>query len=573
MLRTIPLLSVLILAGHTSAQVGYEPNLGAPQGASAGFDWVISSLPLGFSFSFPGAAAPVTSVDVTANGRVLPGGTLATGDNGDFMVAASKLRTNPHPTIAPFWKDMNFTLPSAGDVYFNALPGRAVITWRDAIQFGGVDTFTVQCQLFDDGRVHFVYDDMVESTLAPAVVGLSPGNGAVDPGESDLSTLTLGPIATSGEPTVYEDFDVIADQNDSIDLQSFGIAFTPDGTGGWDVSGPEFAAIEEIGRPCPTSFQFVPLGGGQYQVQSCPGCFDPTVGSNLGLSDESRSGPLPLPFAFPFPGGTSTSMIEVTDNGRIVPYGAITTTHRLPTPFGFMNPAHPTVAPLWADFDPGAGGQVDWSTTSATATITWRDVVQRGETEPVTFQAVLFDSGVVRVNLLETHRYVEGAGTAIVGITSGSALPGPPEVDLTALPVTTGSTAFEWTDTTFATGESWVHQMRLTAISPPELGGNLEVQLEGIVPSSTAGAILIGFDNPAIDLSPVGGVGCTLYSDGGLVAAMASVAAPVAPVHSIPVGPNTPVGLQVFLQGVTLTPGFGALGINLSNGVRAVVGP
>ena len=127
-------------------------------------------------------------------------------------------------------------------------------------------------------------------------------------------------------------------------------------------------------------------------------CYQPSLGSNLALTDDSVAIGLPLGFAFPMPGGGTTSSISVSSNGfvwlgvRADPGCCNGDVLKLVAQMA-------RIAPLWLDLDPGAGGAVWFNAfpasggTPASAVVTWEDVPEFGAAAPMTFQLQLFADG------------------------------------------------------------------------------------------------------------------------------------------------------------------------------------
>jgi hypothetical protein len=173
------------------------------------------SVPLQTSFPimFPGGLT-TTLLEVESNGRVLPGGS---GSPPNPTPSAAELLASTVPLFAPFWADLD---PGAGGrVRAFDSATKVVITWQNVPQSGApANENTFQVQFFPDGSFAFAYQDLdfsVAATPDPAsgaVVGLSPGGGAVDPGESDLG----GQLTLSSGPAVYEFFE--QGVGDTLDL-------------------------------------------------------------------------------------------------------------------------------------------------------------------------------------------------------------------------------------------------------------------------------------------------------------------------------------------------------------------
>ena len=143
-------------------------------------------MPLGFSFPFQGANW--SSVFVNGNGNL----TFGEG-NDDFTESVAELLSGP-PRIAPLWDDLFSPL---GLVI--AEPGHKSMT----IHFVSVPEFLTQgtnyfsVRLDDKGGVTF---DYMPTNRSDALVGLSQGGGAADPGPTDLSEVkSLSPVGTTYE--------------------------------------------------------------------------------------------------------------------------------------------------------------------------------------------------------------------------------------------------------------------------------------------------------------------------------------------------------------------------------------
>lgn len=117
--------------------------------------------------------------------------TIYIGTNGyiTFTQGDTTARISPAalaselPRIAPLWADLE--LINSGELYYNRLEGRHVVTWNGAGQpsYGGISTF--QAVLYDDGRIAFVYRKVkAQASLA----GISPGHSALDSQPVDFSS-------------------------------------------------------------------------------------------------------------------------------------------------------------------------------------------------------------------------------------------------------------------------------------------------------------------------------------------------------------------------------------------------
>ncbi len=145
-----------------------------------------AEVPLGFSFPFQGTSW--SSVFVNGNGNL----TFGEG-NDDFSESVADLLSGP-PRIAPMWDDL---FSPAGLVI--AEPGHKSMT----IHFVSVPEFLTQgtnyfsVRLDDKGSVTL---DYMPTNRSDALVGLSQGGGAADPGPTDLSEArSPSPVGTTYE--------------------------------------------------------------------------------------------------------------------------------------------------------------------------------------------------------------------------------------------------------------------------------------------------------------------------------------------------------------------------------------
>ena len=137
-----------------------------------------AALPLGFNFDFYGT--PQTSVHINNNGNLTFGAGLC-------QFIATGFPNADHVMVAPFWADVDTTVPDtgAGVVYFKSGPGWFAVTWDHVGHYAGEtdrqNTFQV---VLTDGTVPFVgvgnnvafsYGEMGWTTGDPADL---PGSGS-----------------------------------------------------------------------------------------------------------------------------------------------------------------------------------------------------------------------------------------------------------------------------------------------------------------------------------------------------------------------------------------------------------
>jgi len=188
----------------------FENNIGTNLGLTD--DSVSPPQNLGFSFQIPGGGT-TTQVEVSSNGYIwlevgLGGGNgCCNGTVSTFLSLAAR--------IAPMWHDLN---PSAGGtVNFNALPGKAVITWNAVPEFSSGGANTMQIQLFQDGSFQLTWQ-AIANISHTALVGFTSGHNVPDPGAIDWTTavpFSVGPfglpltLAATSRPVIGTNFNMV----------------------------------------------------------------------------------------------------------------------------------------------------------------------------------------------------------------------------------------------------------------------------------------------------------------------------------------------------------------------------
>lgn len=153
-----------------------------------------TSLEVPLAFSFPYQGQNYSSVFVNSNGNL----SFGIG-SGDFSESVFDLLNGP-PRISPLWDDLN---PGAGGlVLVNSEGSEFSVSFENVPQFGGTDVNNFTVTLLSDGTVVMDYGQV---DTVDALVGISEGGGALDPGETDLS---INPN-NSVSGTVYELFDFV----------------------------------------------------------------------------------------------------------------------------------------------------------------------------------------------------------------------------------------------------------------------------------------------------------------------------------------------------------------------------
>jgi len=258
LLRTLLFGTILIWPiASIAAPPIWDADFGADTGLQADDDDI--DMTLGFMFPFDGT--DYDTVAIASNGGVTLGiGGVFAGDSyldydiWDVSYFESDFTDLGNPAILPFSTDLDNGEP-VGTIHFKTDATTAVITWNGmATNQNEVTAFiTFQLTLASDGTITFGYDgitgDLVNDLDQGIVVGVSNGLGAAVPASSDLSA----PVnADVNSPTNYEiwcyDEDMVVGgscfvsdgsrpDNYGFDLDQANVVFTPNATGGYDISG------------------------------------------------------------------------------------------------------------------------------------------------------------------------------------------------------------------------------------------------------------------------------------------------------------------------------------------------
>lgn len=551
-----------------AAQCAIDPAFGTNLGLTD--DSVSPAQPLGFTFAFNGVN--YDSVVVSSNGFLylwdslgsvpLPTGSLCCNGSSATLLASAS------PMICGLWQDLNPT--NGGSVNFNALPGKALITWDNVPEYPNNGTNSFQITLHANGVIDMFFDGNAACRTHTALTGWSEGAGATDPGASDLSALPLFPTTQ----TVYELF-----QSNTFDLAGGGFQASPSGTGWVITPGVGCARVDRYGAGCPKpcepfyelftgstfdmsggSLLFTNTGNGYLVTPCAANCFDTNFSGALALIDDSLAVGQALGFSFPFCGG-STSAIDVCSNGYIwLVSGSSTTADFSPSAAELLtnNPAR--LAACWMDLNPAAGGVVYFDALPGKAMVTWNQVYAYGTTSPNTMQLQLFPNGdFILAWPTLVNNATTTAGDAIVGIGWGNNQPDPGSRDLSATAYVVGAGGSPLT-------------LGAQAGSRPILGTTLTLEVTNVRPGTIAAALNLGFQNPNLNLGFLGLPDCTLLSSVDL--SLGFVAA--SPVSTVSFGiPNLPsiIGGLMNTQAAAVDPSLGgALPAQLSNGAQLTFG-
>ncbi|MBL9079886.1 MAG: hypothetical protein JNL08_20480 [Planctomycetes bacterium] len=149
-----------------------------------------ASVTLPFALPYPGGTT--TQLQVHGSGYVSPG----TPNPAQLLPSLTNwLQGQARWAVA--WTLLN---PSgAANVYYDATPARAILTWNAVPMLTGTGTSTFQLQLFPNGTAHVIWQNIAASTFA-VMTGWTPGGAHSDPGAEDLSASLSAPLALCAAP-------------------------------------------------------------------------------------------------------------------------------------------------------------------------------------------------------------------------------------------------------------------------------------------------------------------------------------------------------------------------------------
>jgi len=172
-------------------------------------------------------------------------------------------------------------------------------------------------------------------------------------------------------------------------------------------------------------------------------CSTNSLGTNLGLGDETMSVAQTLGFTFTY-GGVPYTQIQVCDNGYVTlgPTGGQPDYD--PLAATLVSDPFPRICPLWIDLEPGVPGSGDVyfsavpasGITPAYAVITWDGVYEYLGSTPHTIQLFLIDGGQIRCTY-DSDLAANPAGVPwLIGASPGNNVAQNP-VNFLSLPITT----------------------------------------------------------------------------------------------------------------------------------------
>lgn len=597
--RLLTSLSALSLLAVTASAQCFEPNFGTQLGT--GDDTLFATQPMNISFPMVGGAFPAyTHIAVNTNGCAFlwnaATGILGATSTGYSTTAATQVTNirgavGGSARIAPLWRDLNLLAANNGAVFLNnSIPGKCVVTWRNAVQFGSTSpVFTVQAQLFANGTVTFFYNNAASS--AATIVGVSPGNAIASvPGVN----LCPGPNLATASSLVYEQF-----LANTLDLAGNVVTFTPNGAGydetcsacvpafnqnygsgcyNYFASFYQSFATAALAAPALSNTSYtMTLNPNGYTVAAASATLFPTTNAtNLVLTDDSEVLAPVLSAPLSFPGG-STTQLAVCSNGYVAAALGNSTTFNVSSTLLLGNPQS-----AWYvshDMNPTivGSGQVKYEETGGVVYVTWDGCWDFGGTSAADANTMQIQLDLVTGNVTVVFGTLSPLGASGIGWVVGwspggpSSNPGsttlPPATPFTTSPDAPGL-AMSAAPAPVSTGTSGT-LMTYSLSNIPDANVS-----SGIYIASTI--LSLGQDLAGTDLAPFA-PGCRQYfTTLDVFLSPVILTGPTGSQQfSIPAG--VAPGFEFYAQGVALVfPGSLPGGLNpggvvTSNGVRSVI--
>ena len=145
-------------------------------------------------FSLPYPAGTTSQLQVSSPGYVSPG-----APNGVQLLPTAPQFLNGMPRWAAAWSLYAPVASSSANVWFDATPARAILTWNGVPFVANGQPSTFQLQFLPDGTVHVVWQSLGSSAFA-VLSGWTPGGGHLDPGTRDLSAVLSNTLPLCGPP-------------------------------------------------------------------------------------------------------------------------------------------------------------------------------------------------------------------------------------------------------------------------------------------------------------------------------------------------------------------------------------
>ncbi|MCB9879354.1 MAG: hypothetical protein H6835_17300 [Planctomycetes bacterium] len=525
-------LAALTCCAAVSAQICPERNLGAPVG---GGDEAVFAASIGFAFPFAGAT--YTDLHICTNGYLqLSNGGVPAPSASDYTPTQAELQSGS-PRICAMWCDLNVVAANGGQIYVDNQPGRCVVTWDNAVNYGLTTPFQLQVQLSASGEIDFywsegaVNDSGYNAAGGHGIVGVSPGQGATLPAPSDLTT-----VLSTTDDSLFEEWLV----QGYSDVAGYNLHLIPSGPGWISIPSPQggCAASHAYGTGClntPDSFYELmsaatfDLSGatitlqrgatGYHATDAIAGTYvAPSLTAQIIANADDTVQTVTLASPMPVAGGGTTSFLTVSSNGNVALAGTGNGAGFAPDAGLFLGFAQNAFAPAWHDYNPAlaGSGKIKFEQAGGIAYLTWEDVYTYGTTTSDRFQ-VQFD--LATGDITTVYDVMGGAGAQyLVGYSCAGATWRPEAKDL-SVALSTGVDV----------GDVAVQGLTLAGDGLPLLGSNTFALATSAAPNVVPiGLVFFGSGQlPAIDLGVIGMPGCHGYTTAELLTASFSLSLPL----------------------------------------------
>jgi len=555
-----------------------------PRGTSygGGDDFVANGgvgIPLGFAFPLDGAT--YTHVHPSSNGFVFLSDGAQPITNSDYQASMSVFASGA-PRIAVMWSDLDLMTTYDGELFVDVTVGQCEVVWHNAVNFAQTTPFSMSLTLYASGDAQVSYGPAAYNR-SEAIVGISPGNGALTGNAIDVSS---SPV--SFDEVLYEQFAAFGgfDLAGSLSLLTtltpgYATTFVPG-------AAPPCASSERYGVGCgpnaagDIAWELMPVGGwdltgavtfargvDRYTIFATPGggYVAPSATAAVVSSIDDGYGTVELSAPMPTVGG-ETMFLTIATNG----YVSLSAQQPEPGNSDYAPSlqdlqlfTEPTICGPWYDWSPNAGGRVVFEEIAGVAYVTFEDVPPYGATIGDTFQ-YQFDVQSGDCTIVYESMTMQSAAvwhTPLFGYT-------------------TGAQAYVATQYDFSADLA----QPIVALDPvielslggtvPVIGGTFEMVTSNIDPASPLSFLMFSDArlDPGVPMSVYGydAPGCSVYLDSLLGSIAANNVDGTSVVRwTLPVSAPYFLGMPVATQSVCLTTSNGA-GMLTSNGFEGVVG-
>lgn len=497
-----------LLAPTLSAQDLFDRDLGTNLGL--GDESNAEGLALGFSFPFDGVG--YGHVSVCSNGYLWLGATA--GGASDPTPTLLEL-SNAQPRLAPLWTDLDPSAPGSGNVWFKAMPGKAVISWAGVYEKGAAIPVDFQVRMYATGHIEVAYGKNRGASTTPVdrLVGSSTGGGAPITAvnfDSHPFLVTSYSFAEIWSGTAAFPFvDTLFDWSPSF--PGYAISHVPSNPNSlppparFDVVGKgcvyraiSLYGVYDISRSVPSmDLLFTPNGLGGYVVTRSFGRTQPTGLEVVLPAGDDTLHLVQLPFYFPHVWG-NVNQIQVSSNGYVT-LGGTDPSPRSPGSDAsefFHGPA--CIAGFWTDLNPLLGGAVStiYDPNVGSFAVAWDNVPENPNRGANSFRIVFQMDGSFRIQLLQVG-IATFSNKALIGYTDGYGAADPMDRDLASVPMPMDLGAH-------------VDPLKLVANpgSLPVIGRTFVMKAENL--RGLLCYLALGDEVPGIDLGLIGAPRCSL---------------------------------------------------------------